>query len=201
MLENPGQVPRPRRLPCNGLSFDDATMREPLALVDRRGVFQVKSTKAYGDCTVVAKADTIVGAHIGEWKTTTSTFDVEKYLQSCQWRFELDIFGAPQLTYHVFCSTTTATASSSSGHPFVQRVRVSRPAPGLLQPAAPLRDVCAGQRPRRAPARAPARGRGRVRSRPMMKSTLYVKPAGATICASAAASSSPTARSPATRTK
>jgi hypothetical protein len=103
VLENPDKYRVRGGYACNGLSFDDATMREPLALIDRRGLFQVKSTKAYGDCTVVAKADTIVGAHIGEWKTTASTFDADKYLQSCQWRYELDIFGAPQLTYHVFC--------------------------------------------------------------------------------------------------
>ena len=87
---------------ANGYSFDDDTMAQPLALIDRRGVFQVKSTRQYGDCTVVAKADQIVGAQIGEWKTTTSTFAFEKYAQSYQWRFELDIFGAALATYHVF---------------------------------------------------------------------------------------------------
>lgn len=87
---------------CNGFSFDDDTMRDPLALIDRRGVCQVKTTKQYGNCTVVAKADHLVGATLGEWKTTTSTFDIEKYLASCQWRYELDLFEASQLTYHVF---------------------------------------------------------------------------------------------------
>lgn len=89
---------------CDGFSFDEATMREPLALVDPRGVFQVKATKPYagGEAVVVMKADQIIGAHVQEWKTTTEYFAIDKYLESYQWRVELDILEAPQATYHVF---------------------------------------------------------------------------------------------------
>lgn len=83
-------------------TFSDATMARPLALVDRRGVFQVKTTKRYGAVDVVSKADQLLGAQIHEWKTTQSTFDAEKYLASYQQRFMLDAFEAALVTYHVF---------------------------------------------------------------------------------------------------
>jgi hypothetical protein len=38
-----------------------------------------------------------------ENKTTLSTFDFDKYAASFQWRYMLDIFGAPQVRYNVFC--------------------------------------------------------------------------------------------------
>jgi hypothetical protein len=83
--------------------FDAKDMDPCLALVDPDGVFQVKGVKAYGQgVDVVAKADQIAGARIHEWKTTTGSFDVDKYLTSLQWRFEADIFQPRALTYHVF---------------------------------------------------------------------------------------------------
>lgn len=84
-------------------SFDDATMAPALALMDHRhGVFEAKGEKRYGDCTVVAKADQIVGARLIEHKTTCGTFDFEKYADSCQWRFMVDVFQPQSVTYHVF---------------------------------------------------------------------------------------------------
>ena len=38
-----------------------------------------------------------------ETKTTTSSFDFDKYAGSCQWRFMVDAFGPAYVTYHVFC--------------------------------------------------------------------------------------------------
>jgi hypothetical protein len=51
---------------------------------------------------VVAKADHLYGAHLSEFKTTGSTFNFEKYADSCQWRFMVDIFAPLKVTYHVF---------------------------------------------------------------------------------------------------
>lgn len=83
-------------------TVDDAVAAPALALMDHtHGVFEVKATKAYGDCNVVAVVDQIVGTHLYEHKTTAA-FDIDKYLASCQWRFYLDIFGATAATYHVF---------------------------------------------------------------------------------------------------
>jgi catechol 2,3-dioxygenase-like lactoylglutathione lyase family enzyme len=82
--------------------FSAADIDRCLALVDPRGVFEAKALKAYGDCDVVAKADHLLGAHLTEFKTSTSSFDADKYLASCQWRFMVDIFGPALVTYHVF---------------------------------------------------------------------------------------------------
>jgi hypothetical protein len=83
-------------------TFDDATMAEPLALIDRRGIFEAKATRRYGDCDVVAKADHLYGSRLAEFKTTTGYFDFDKYEASCQWRFMVDIFEPAMVTYHVF---------------------------------------------------------------------------------------------------
>lgn len=78
-------------------------MAPALAVIDRRGVFEAKGWKQYGDCTVVAKADHMLGAAISEFKSTLSPFDPDKYANSCQWRFMADIFEVPKVTYRVFC--------------------------------------------------------------------------------------------------
>lgn len=102
VLETPERYQVPHGYRCGDYFFDDATMAQPLALIDRRGVFEAKAQKAYGPCDVVAKADHLLGAHLSEFKTTTSTFTFEKYAASCQWRFMVDIFEPAQVTYHVF---------------------------------------------------------------------------------------------------
>jgi hypothetical protein len=103
VLETPDHYRVPLGYLCDGFSFPDATMQQPLDLIDRRGVFEVKATKQFGPHTVVAKADHIVGTSIAEHKTTCSSFDVDKYLQSYQWRFECAIFEPSSITYRVFC--------------------------------------------------------------------------------------------------
>jgi len=102
-LEDPDRYLAPGGYRCQGYEFSAADIGQALALIDRRGVFEAKGTKQYGDCTVVAKADHLYGALLTEFKTTTSTFNVEKYLDSCQWRFMADIFEPMQIRYHVFC--------------------------------------------------------------------------------------------------
>ena len=83
--------------------FPDDVMRPALALTDHEhGVFEAKGTREYGDCTVVAKADQLVGARLYEHKTTLGYFDFDKYAASCQWRFMADIFRPVSITYHVF---------------------------------------------------------------------------------------------------
>lgn len=78
-------------------------MADALAVIDRRGVFEAKGQKQYGDCTVVAKADHMLGADVSEYKSTLSPFDPDKYAESCQWRFMAEIFEVPRVTYRVFC--------------------------------------------------------------------------------------------------
>lgn len=83
--------------------FADAVITPALAIFDRRGVFEAKALKRYGELDVVAKADQLIGARLIENKTTLSTFDAQKYLDSYQWRFMVDIFEPVSVTYHVFC--------------------------------------------------------------------------------------------------
>lgn len=86
-----------------GFFFSLDMMAPALAVIDRRGVFEAKAVKQYGDCTVVAKADHLLGSHLSEFKSTLSPFDPDKYANSCQWRFMADIFDASKITYRVFC--------------------------------------------------------------------------------------------------
>lgn len=81
-----------------------ADVMEPcLALIDRRDVFEAKAVKSYGPHDVASKADHLLGGHLSEFKTTLSTFDFDKYAQSCQWRFMADAFQPTRITYRVFC--------------------------------------------------------------------------------------------------
>jgi hypothetical protein len=107
VLEDPDRymVPGGFRVKVWGEVFEFGmdVMEEPLALVDRRGVFEAKALASYGDCDVVSKADHLLGSVLSEFKTTLSSFDVSKYLDSCQWRFMADAFKPTQITYRVFC--------------------------------------------------------------------------------------------------
>lgn len=103
VLETPDRYRVPHGYTCDGFNFGDDVMEEPLALMDRRGVYEAKAERRYEAATVVAKADQIVGARLIEHKTTLSTFDFEKYAKSYQWRFMADIFVPAFVTYHVFC--------------------------------------------------------------------------------------------------
>lgn len=103
ILQDPDRYLIPGGYRCGDFTFELRAIEPALELIDRRGVFQVKTTKRYGAIDVVNKCDHITGAIIDEFKTTTSTFDAEKYLASCQWRFAIDAFGAELVRYHVFC--------------------------------------------------------------------------------------------------
>lgn len=83
--------------------FGDDVMGPALDAVGPRGVFEAKATTTYGPHTVVAKADHVVGAELHEFKTTTSSFDIDKYLDAYQWRFLDEIFQPSRITYTVFC--------------------------------------------------------------------------------------------------
>lgn len=103
VLETPDRYKVRGGYVCNGFSFDDAAMAEPLSLMDRRGVYEAKAIKRYGDVDVVSKADQIIGCRLREHKTTCSTFSFEKYADSFQWRLMADAFEPLQVSYYVFC--------------------------------------------------------------------------------------------------
>jgi hypothetical protein len=84
--------------------FGNDVIDPALASIDREHtVFEAKASGMYAGHQVVAKADQMVGAQLIETKATLSTFDFEKYAESCQWKFMADIFGVPRVTYRVFC--------------------------------------------------------------------------------------------------
>lgn len=107
VLEDPERyaVPGGYRRTVNHETFEfGADVIEPcLALIDRRGVFEAKAVKRYGTLDVASKADHLIGGRLNEFKTTLSTFDVDKYAHSCQWRFMADAMQPLLVTYHVFC--------------------------------------------------------------------------------------------------
>lgn len=107
VLEDPDRylVPGGFRVEAFGETFEFGAdvMAEPLALIDRRGVFEAKAVLAYGPHDVVSKADHLLGTRLSEFKTTLSSFDFDKYAQSCQWRFMADAFQPSKVTYRVFC--------------------------------------------------------------------------------------------------
>ena len=103
ILEAPDRFKVKGGYQCGDYGFAESTIAPALALIDRRGVFEAKATKEYGDCVVVAKADHLLGSHLTEFKTTCSSFAIDKYLESCQWRFMVDLFEPSIVTYHVFC--------------------------------------------------------------------------------------------------
>lgn len=85
------------------IALGDDVMGPALALIDRpQTVFEAKGIGVYDGHDVVAKADQLIGARLVETKTT-AYFDFDKYAASCQWRFMLDIFQVPSVTYQVFC--------------------------------------------------------------------------------------------------
>lgn len=118
--------------------FGADMMAEPLALIDRAaGVFEAKAVKSYGPIDVASKADFLVGGQLVEFKTTLSTFDVDKYAESSQWRFMADAMQPLDVTYHVFC-----LAEATNGVIDLKSIETVRfyPYPALHQDCADLVD-------------------------------------------------------------
>ena len=103
VLETPDRYRGRAGYQCGDFFFAAEVMEPALAEIDRRGIFEVKASKCYGDCTVVCKADHMLGSHLSEFKTTLSSFNADKYAESCQWRFMADILQPSKITYRVFC--------------------------------------------------------------------------------------------------
>lgn len=105
VLEDPDRYVVPggfRIVSGDTFEFGHDVMEPCLALIDRRGVFEAKAVKTYGDCEVASRADHILGTELSEFKTTTSSFNFDKYADSYQWRLMADAFVPRSITYHVF---------------------------------------------------------------------------------------------------
>lgn len=62
---------------------------------------EVRAFARYGDLTVTGKFDALLGNRVIDHKTT-ARFNPEGYIEGCQWRFYLDIFGADVFQWNVF---------------------------------------------------------------------------------------------------
>lgn len=69
-----------------------------LALPDVR---EMRAHGSYGALAVTGQVDAVEGRVVFDHKTT-SRFDPERYLNGCQWKFYLDLFGADEFRWNIF---------------------------------------------------------------------------------------------------
>ena len=90
----------------DGIVFPFDVIKECTQAIDYRFPFEVKLTKTYeilGEpVTVVAKVDQLKGLYVMEHKSTWSGFDFNKYADSVQWKYYLELFEAERVYYKVF---------------------------------------------------------------------------------------------------
>lgn len=118
-----------------GIVFDASVIDPMLALVDRRGHFEVKATMEWDGLTLVAKPDHIYGATITEIKTTLGQFSAEKYLESVQWRVDALVFEPTDIVYQV--ALLSEDRDGAIGLRGIETLRVF-PYPGLREDVAAL---------------------------------------------------------------
>lgn len=85
------------RLEANGYTFlldDDAEIYLPRTR-------ELRCYRQYGPLHVTGQVDGLEGKRVEDHKTT-AYFSAERYLDGCQWRFYLDIFGADVFRWNVF---------------------------------------------------------------------------------------------------
>ena len=64
-------------------------------------VRELRCSRQYGPLIVSGQVDAIHGLRVEDHKTTAN-FSADSYLEGCQWRFYLDIFGADVFRWNVF---------------------------------------------------------------------------------------------------
>lgn len=64
-------------------------------------VRELRCNAQYGPLTVSGRVDALFGLRVEDHKSTAH-FGAERYLDGCQWRFYLDIFGADVFRWNVF---------------------------------------------------------------------------------------------------
>lgn len=81
---------------ANGYRFllPDAEMNLPATR-------EMRAYGVYGGLTVTGQVDGVEGRIVTDHKTT-GKFDPERYLNGCQWKFYLDLFGADEFRWNVF---------------------------------------------------------------------------------------------------
>lgn len=96
---------------CNGFRFETDIIDKIYSHIDKDAPFEIKEVKIYEldseAVEVVGKVDQLHGAIVYENKTTWSGFNSDRYYDSYQWRYYLDMFEAELVIYNVFCLTET----------------------------------------------------------------------------------------------
>jgi energy-coupling factor transporter ATP-binding protein EcfA2 len=91
----------------NGIEFDYDIIAQCYQAVNQKASFEIKTTKVFTigneQVEVVAKVDQLFGNYVYENKTCWGGFSFERYFQSCQWKYYMDIFEAEKVSYNVFC--------------------------------------------------------------------------------------------------
>jgi len=94
---------------ADGIEYQGEIIRRCIEFLptSTTAIAELKETKIYdlgGELVeVVGKVDSIDGLIITEYKTCWGGFNFDKYYESCQWKFYIDIFGAMAVNYNVFC--------------------------------------------------------------------------------------------------
>jgi len=80
---------------------DGYTFLLPDAAMSLPTIREMRAYGQYGGLTVTGQVDGVDGMIVTDHKTT-SKFDPERYLNGCQWKFYLDIFGANEFRWNIF---------------------------------------------------------------------------------------------------
>lgn len=103
ILEDPDRYRVPGGYACDGFRVEAADVEPALATIDRTvDDLEVSWTKSYGAHTVSCRVDALRGRRVTEFKARIGGYDSSRYHGSYQWRFELDVFDALEVTYRVF---------------------------------------------------------------------------------------------------
>lgn len=83
------------------LTDNGYTFHLPDAELSLPAVRELRGYGQYGPLTVTGQVDALEGAVITDHKTT-GRFDPERYLDGCQWKFYLELFGADVFVWNIF---------------------------------------------------------------------------------------------------
>jgi len=73
----------------------------PDAELSLPSIREMRAYRKYGGLTVTGQVDAVEGKLVVDHKTT-GRFDPERYLDGCQWKFYLDLFGADEFRWNIF---------------------------------------------------------------------------------------------------
>jgi len=92
---------------CGGYEFTVSDVLHASKVIPQEAIYELSVDKIYSvnghDILVTARVDAIYGRYIYENKTTFSTFSFDRYYDSMQWRYYLDMMDGERMYYNIFC--------------------------------------------------------------------------------------------------